>query len=279
MKTISENVSAIPRPVSAAGYFQLSRDFEKRFREGTWIPAKTMKIALLSSFTLNGLKEILLAQCGLSGIRASVYEAPYNQWAQEILDPSSALYAFAPELVILFADTASILGERYFRPYAPSSAGWQDWTDRQFEEFKGLVLLLKKRSNAKILLHNFEVPGYSPLGILESKQAFGFIEAVETLNQKLREAFKKNSQVYLLDYNGFLSRTGKHGAADPKMFYLADMKLDLQKMPGLVNEYMGMVRPLAGLAKKCLVLDLDNTLWGGVAGEDGMEGIRLGPTP
>lgn len=279
MKTISENIFSIPEPATAAGYVSLARDFEKKFREGTWMPAKTLKIALLSSFSLNGLKEILTAKGGLSGIGLQVYEGPYNQWGQEILDPSSGLYAFAPELVILFADTASLLGEKYFRPYAPSSGNWQEWTDRQFEEFKGLVLFLQKRSNAKILLHNFEVPAYSPLGILEAKQEFGWVEAVETLNQKLRQTFKKDSQVYLLDYNAFLSRIGKQGAVDPKMLYLADMKLDLQKMPALAGEYMGMIRPLAGLSKKCLVLDLDNTLWGGVAGEDGIDGIRLGPDP
>lgn len=266
-------------PQSAAAYLALGKDFVQRFKEGQWTPVKTIKMALLSSFSVDGLKEILFAKCAVSGIHALIYSSGYNQWAQEILNPSSGLYEFSPDLVIVFVDSGALLGEKAFRPYAASSGSWKDWTQDQFGAWMGFLDILKKRLKGKILVHNFEVPFYSPLGFLELKQSSGIFEAVETLNQKLKKAFKKDSQVYFLDYNAFVSRIGSQSIADPKMFYLADMKLDFQKMPELAEDYMGLIRPLLGLAKKCLVMDLDNTLWGGLAGEEGMEGIRLGPSP
>ncbi|NYC93870.1 FkbH-like protein [Clostridium acetobutylicum] len=101
---------------------------------------------------------------------------------------------------------------------------------------------------------------------------------VETINLELRNQFKNVDRVYIFDYDKFLSRIGKGIERDYKMYYLGDMKLDMKYVPELCREYMNYVKPIMSSIKKCLVLDLDGTLWGGVVGEDGIEGIKLGPT-
>ena len=240
---------------------------------------KGIKIALLSSFTANGIKEVLSVKCHELGINAEFYVSGYNQYAQEILDTNGSLYKFNPDLIILIIDSRSIFGNNYLLPYGIGDNKRKKFMDDKLQEIKSLVKKLKLYSEAKILLHNFEVPIFSPLGILENKQEFGFIESVEALNSKLRDTFKNDKQVFVFDYDAFCSKIGKNDAIDYKMYYLGDMKLNLQYIPELCNEYMAYIKPIASITRKCIVLDLDNTLWGGIIGEDGLEGIKLGPTP
>lgn len=238
---------------------------------------RTLRIAVLSSFTLSGIKETIYLKCLEAGIQADLYVGGYNQIAQETHDPKSGLYAFDPSLVIIFLDTRSILGELYLNPYSISAADRRRWCADQERELTELLTRIKDRSTGKILLHNFEVPTHSPLGILESKQDFGFHESLEALNAALRAAARNDPRIFLFDYDQFCSRLGKRQMTDPKMYYLGDIKLGFDHVADLASAYLSYLKPLAGLSRKCAVVDLDNTLWGGVLGEEGIEGIKLGP--
>ena len=107
----------------------------------------------------------------------------------------------------------------------------------------------------------------------------GLVEFIEKLNGDLRDELKSDSQCFVFDYDSFLSNIGKREAFDYKMYYLADIKIDLSYLPELANQYLAYIKPLISMTKKCIVLDLDNTLWGGIVGEDSAKGIKLGPTP
>ncbi len=260
-------------------YFSVYRHIKQEFKEKQLSYDKTIKISILSSFTIKGLKEVLFVKCCESGILPQFYIGNYNQYFQEILNLESELYKFTPDIIIIFIDTMTVWGEQYFLPYLISDKERKEWVGEKANEMQSLTQRIKERSSAKIILHNYEVPVYSPLGILENKHEFGFIEATEGLNSCLRSTFKSDNQVFVFDYNSFCSRIGKKNVMDHKMYYLGDMKLDLKYMPLLANEYLSYIKPLMSINKKCIVLDLDNTLWGGVIGEDGLEGIKLGPTP
>lgn len=216
---------------------------------------KKVKVALLASFTIQGLKEVLAVKCAEWGVEADIYIPGYNQYRQEILDSGSGLYQFDPDVMFLFV------------------------TEIQKDNLIELVEAFKSQGKGVVVVHNFEVPVYSPLGILENKQPHGIIESVQEQNRQLEEHFRQDKSVFVFDYDAFCSKVGKRNLADPKMYYLGDFRLDMQKFPQLADEYMGYLIPLLQLNKKCLVLDLDDTLWGGVVGEDGLEGIKLGPTP
>jgi len=225
------------------------------------------------------MKEVLFVKCCQIGVLPEIYVADYNQYSQEILDANSEIYKFDPDLVILFIDSRTILGEQYLSPYSISEKQREDWVKEKSREMKSLVDKIKEKSNSKILLHDFEVPLHSPLGIMDNKEKFGFKESIIKLNLELSENFKDDAQVFVFDYDGFCSGIGKKNIMDYKMYYIGDIKIDLQHMPELCNEYLAYIKPLMALTKKCIVLDLDNTLWGGVVGEEGLEGIKLGPTP
>ena len=275
----NKEMIAEKRIMGISDYVNLSRDIEKEIEKGKKESGKTIKIAILSSFTIKGLKETLLVKCCESGILPEFYVGDYNQYSQEILDENSRLYQFDPDLIIIFIDTMTILGDHYFLPYRISEEERRNWLDETYREITSLIQKIKERSSAKILLHNFEVPIFSPLGIVENKENFGFIESIQAFNAFLRNGFKDDNQVFIFDYDSFCSKIGKRNIMNYKMYYLGDIKLDFQYIPELCNEYLSYIKPQMSIIKKCIVLDLDNTLWGGIIGEDGLEGIKLGPSP
>lgn len=278
MKTLTEIVAS--RPIRGiSDYFSLDKEIESAMSCNDLMNEKSMNIAVVSSSTINGIKETLRVQCGEFDLLAKLYIGGYNQYAQEILNPRSGLYGFNPDLVIIFVDTRAIAGDLFFVPYEISNDDRRVWIDEKVDELCTLARTVSERSSAKVILHNFEEPTYSPLGLVENKQELGFIESIELINRVLRDRFKKNNQIFVFDYNAFCSQIGKQNVLDYKMYYLGDIKVNPKYIPHLCREYTGYIRALAGLRKKCIVLDLDNTLWGGVVGEDGLEGIRLGPTP
>ena len=260
-------------------FLDLSQKIEQEIESHPLSKHRTIKIALLASFTVKGIKEILLVECCRLGFLPSFYLGGYNQTMQEILNEESGLYQFDPDLIILFIDIQTMLGDLYFLPYGLSDPQRKDWVEEKFGQIVSLIQAAKNHSHARILLHNFEVPLYSPLGILENKQVFGFIESIQSLNDRLREMIKEDTRLFLLDYDAFCSKIGKPNVTDKKMYYLGDMKLSWNYMPQLCHVYLSYIKPLLALTKKCIVLDLDNTLWGGIIGEDGFERIQLGPTP
>lgn len=239
---------------------------------------KIINIHLLSSFTDRSIGVEILKKCEEIGVKVSLSSNGYNQYVQEILNPGSALYQNNPQLIIFFIDVRSILGDYFFLPYQLTTEERHKFIDNKLAELLSLVETIKHYSQAKILFHNFEVPIYSTIGILEHKEAFGLKEAIEFLNHKLRSVFKNDPQVFLFDFNEFCSKIGKKHVFDYKMYYLADMKVNMRFVSALCGEYIAFIKAMLFMAKKCIVLDLDNTLWGGIVGEDGVEGIKLGPT-
>lgn len=240
---------------------------------------KKIKIALLSSFTLNGLPEILKVKCNEKNIDCQIYLGGYNQYSQEILDKNSEMYEFNPNIVFLLIDTRSILGNLFFLPYSISSHERKNLIDQKFSEITNLISSFQQKSSAKLVISNFNIPTSSPYGIADSKSEFGFHEMIQTLNLKLQETIQNFESVYLYDFNSFVTKFGEDNIFNYRNFFFGDVKVELNHLPYLGNEFFSYIIAFLGLTKKCIVLDLDNTLWGGIVGEDGFDGICLGLAP
>ena len=93
------------------------------------------------------------------------------------------------------------------------------------------------------------MPTYSPLGIVENKEMYGYIESIEDVNRILREKCKSNNQVYIYDYNAFCSQLGKANVLDSKMYYMADLKLKTQFIPTLCGDYTKYIQAIALLTR------------------------------
>jgi FkbH-like protein len=261
----------IPNERKLSDYIAKSAIIDSRALE------KQIRVAILSSFTLNGIEETLRVKCFEQKVRCSTYVSRYNQYNQDILDPNSDLYKFLPDISLLIIDTRSILKNLFYTPYSVSSEERQKYIDNRARELLTLVKTFTKRSNSKLIINNFNIATYSPYGICEVKVEYGLKQMIEDLNSKLNSLLRSEPAVYIYDFNAFVTKYGEGNVFDYRQFLVGDIKVALNYIPYLAEDWMAYIKPTLGLNRKCIVLDLDNTLWGGIVGEDGYEGIELGP--
>tara|TARA_A100001037_G_C15107503_1_gene617213 strand:+ start:58 stop:1803 length:1746 start_codon:yes stop_codon:yes gene_type:complete len=238
--------------------------------------AKKLKVAILSSFTINGISEVLQVKCSELGIRYQSYVAGYNQYTQELLDPQSKYYDFSPDVTFLIIDARNFLGENFIFPYDMSEHDRKSLVSEKIYHIENLIKNFQKNLNSKLIIANFNIPNYSPNGVIETKIDFGFHEMIEELNNSLRNISKNNNSVYVYDFNQFVSKYGEKNIFDYRQFHLGDIQIALNFIPYFAYDLMSYIKPITGTNRKCIVLDLDNTLWGGIVGEDGFDGIDLG---
>ncbi len=236
---------------------------------------KRIKVALLSSFTIDPLSIYLDIKSRLVQLYPEIYVAPFNQYQQEILDENSGLYAFKPDVIILAVQTDVLLNENFFSDFVKLADVGQYQTEI-LDRIQTIVSMLTARTNAMILVNNFMVPSFTPFGILDNKADCGFRTFFIELNQKLADLYEGSSQVYVVDLEAAAGKHGKLRCSDPKLYYRGSLLFSESFLPVIADEYMGYIKALKNLTRKCIVLDLDNVLWGGIIGEDGLEGIQLG---
>ena len=237
---------------------------------------KKLKVAILSSFTLNGLSEILHVKSSDLGIRYQSYLGGYNQYNQELLDSQSEYYKFSPDVTFLILDIRNFLGKNFHFPYSISNNERKLLVSEKINQIENIIKCFEKNLNSKLIITNFNIPSYSPNGITETKSDFGFHEMIEELNSSLRNISKTHSSVYVYDFNHFVSKYGEKNIFDYRQFHVGDIQIALNFIPSFAYDLMSYIKPITGTNKKCIVLDLDNTLWGGIVGEDGFDGIELG---
>lgn len=240
-------------------------------------PAQRVRIAIIGSSTLDHVRKYLEVDCRLAGLVPEFYVGPFGQYAQDILDPSSPLYEFAPDIIIVAVHGRAIFPDLYDYPFDLDAEARQAAAHDVIERVASLLAQLTARSSALVLLHTFATPQYSPLGILDLRDSLGQSSLFQAINGGIAERVRKDlPSVHLVDEDRVYGRVGKQNVTDPRLWFLARMGISAGALGALSQEYMRFIKALKGQTRKCLVLDLDNTLWGGVVGEDGSHGIALG---
>ena len=240
---------------------------------------KRIKIGFLSSFTINGLPEVMRVKCEQMGISAQIHLGGYNQYNQDILDANSKLYEFKPEITFLILDIRSVLGDFFYFPYQTKEEENKKFIEEKVDELINLVNIFTKNSSSKLIISNLHIPFFSPYGISETNSSFGYHDAILQFNKILKEKIQGIDSAYLFDFNGFVSKYGEDNIFDYQNYFFGDIKIALNHIPNLAEYLISYVIGYLGITKKCIVLDLDNTLWGGIVGEDGFDGIQIGPQP
>ena len=237
---------------------------------------KKIRIAILSSFTIKGLEDVFKVKCYENKILSKTYLSGYNQYQQEILNEESQLYKFKPDIIFIILDTRHILGDLFYSPYSITQNERKKIVDIKISEIKNMLFKLSESTESKIVFSNFTIPTYSPYGICESKEEYGIKQIVSEINNEIQDYFKNKNSVYIYDFNSFITKFGEKNVFDFNYYYSGDVKIAFNFLPHLAEELVGYIKPIVGLNRKCIVLDLDNTLWGGVIGEDGFNKIKLG---
>ncbi len=252
----------------------LRREIEKAT---SWSPPLTpVKVALLSSFSIEFVEPALVVHGFLSGLAVQIHRGGFGQFRQEIVDPDSRLYAFGPEFVILAVEGEDWAPMLYDQFLDHDEASLNACIGQICDETRALVQALRRRSAATVLMHNFAPPRRRQLGILDAQLARGQAQWVHRMNEALAAVCRDAQGMYVVDYAGLVARFGATRWYDERMRLYARAPIAADQWGHLAAEYMRYCRAVRGLTKKCVVVDLDNTLWGGVLGEDGPYGIRLG---
>jgi len=240
---------------------------------------KRIKIGFLSSFTINGLPEVMRIKCEQMEISAQTHLGGYNQYNQDILDTNSKLYEFKPDITFLILDIRSMLGDFFYFPYQTKGEENKKFIEDKVDELINLANIFTKNSSSKLIISNLHIPFFSPYGIAETNSSFGYHDAILYFNKILKGKIQGIDSAYLFDFNGFVSKYGEDNIFDYQNYFFGDIKIALNYIPNLAEYLISYVIGYLGITKKCIVLDLDNTLWGGIVGEDGFDGIQIGPQP
>lgn len=239
-----------------------------------------INIALLSSFTLNGFEDVLHRACDAAGIAGEVYCAGYNQLHQEILDPESGLWKFRPDITFLFTNAEKALGDIMVNPFAfKTPDDRRAHTAGRLAAMTGLMDAFIKNCTGLLVVGNVPYPAHSPFGIQEGKIKMSVGDMVTMFNAGLKNAALAEKRIFVSDMVAFFTRHGARAIVHDPFYYIGDIYIQPVFMDSLATECLSFIKPLAGKAKKCIVLDLDGTLWGGIVGEDGIEGIKLDTKP
>jgi FkbH-like protein len=225
------------------------------------------RIAILGASTTVLLTPVLRTLCFRDRIRAEFYEGLYGSVDQEILDAASGLASFRPDIVILLAHWRSLQlpaiseeeGARVDKIAAAQSARWK----RLHETF-----------GCHIIQQAFDFPAAEAHGYLANSLPGGRRRMIRLLNLRLQEA--AGSHASILDTPLLQCAAGMHWQ-DQSQWYNFQQHPSTESLPMLADALTAHLRAVLGLTRKVLVTDLDNTLWKGVVGEDGLEGIKIGP--
>jgi len=239
------------------------------------LPRTQCRIAFLRSFTLEPVLPLLAAAAMLRGVDVTTYVGDFNRYAQELLDPRSPLDRFEPDVVVLAVQTRDLLPELWDDATHVSCAQAEHVLQRALGELRAWLGAYRARSRAHIVVHNFEVPERPGAGILDAQSPDGQAHVLHDLNRRLAAMARELPGVSILDYDGLVARVGRSRWHDERKWLTARMPIAAAGLWPLAAEYLRFVVALRGRLAKALVCDLDNTLWGGVLGEDGMDGLQL----
>lgn len=230
-----------------------------------------MKIAVLGSFTTTQLCQFLDLFLFAAGIEADILEGPYGSTRQEILDPGSGLSAFSPSVLIIASDLSDLRD----RPSLSSArAEAAQIVERQLAEWRELWSMADARLHCQIIQNNFVLPLQRVLANHEMRMAGSLGSFAAEMNRAFAALAIPGVTIHDVDF--LAAAAGRRHWCDPRFAYHAKLPC----APEFLVEYgfnlSSIITAQFGISKKCLALDLDNTLWGGVIGDDGLEGIVLG---
>ena len=230
-------------------------------------PRRRARLAITGSFTTLQLSKILPLAALREGIELQVWEAPFGQYRQELLDRGSSLYRSQPDVILIAVHEGEL--QLPFLSDTPAED-----VERELVRWTSLWEAVARYSSARVIQFNFALPPESPLGHLGARLPGSRYAMAYAVNSGLGTAAGTN--VSIVDCERLSAVVGKELWFDPRYWHLSKQAVSLQALPLLARHITALVAADLGLARKCLVLDLDNTVWGGVIGEDGLAGIRVG---
>lgn len=245
--------------------------FLPKIRQRPATSVTPVRLAVLGGATTSQLTAILDLFLFAGCIDAEIYESDYGVFRQEILDPQSGLHRFRPQIVFL-ATSRRDLGHQPAASDHPKAV--EAAAQAEVEDWAAMWQAAHDHLGCQIIQNNFDTPPWRAFGNLESSHAAAAGSFVELVNRELRA--RAPQFVCIHDLDGLVASVGRWNWGDERFFHLAKLPCAPEHLVTYAHSVAALVAAHLGRSRKCLVLDLDRTLWGGVIGDDGLGGIALG---
>lgn len=231
------------------------------------------RVAVLGGSTTAEMKDMLELFLLDMGIRPTFHESGYNRYAEDVLYPEGGLRDFAPELVVIHTSSVNIAR---WPGFADSADEVDALVQAEFARFEALWQRIEADYGCAVIQNNFELPQFRATGNLDAYATAGRTRFVALLNERFASAARERPQLHLNDIHTLAARFGLDRWYDLPARHAYKYAMSVAALPQVAHSVASIVSALLGKSRKCLVLDLDNTLWGGVIGDDGLGGIQIG---
>jgi len=234
---------------------------------------KDIRIAVLGGSTFNEvieLAEILLLQ---SGFRPEFHQSEYGRFYEDAVLEPEEIAAFKPDLIYIHTSSINI---KNLPPVSCTEAGLPSFVEAEMGRYRAIWSSLGSAVGCQIIQNNFDLPAHAILGNLDAVSPGGATRFINELNRQFALEAAANPSLTLQDLAGISARVGLNHWFDPDRWYSYKIANTVEGSFAIAKSLAALVRAMYGRTRKVLVLDLDNTLWGGVIGDDGADKIVLG---
>lgn len=231
------------------------------------------RIAVLGGSTTHDIIRILELFLLNQGISPLFYESEYGQYWQDAMFENEELEAFHPDLIYIHTSNRNIT------LYPQISDSREEIAEKQTEVFRHFEQMWNKLEgnyHCPIIQNNFEYPYYRVLGNKEASDIHGKIRFISGLNELFYRYAEKHENFYINDMNYMAAAYGLEKWSDPFFWHMYKYCMCMQAIPEFAFNLSHIIKAIFGKNKKALVLDLDDTLWGGIVGDDGPENLEIG---
>jgi FkbH-like protein len=232
-----------------------------------------VRLAVLGGTTTNEVVDLLEVLLLADGFRPTFYQSEYNKYYEDAVLESEKLREFQPDLAYIHTHWLNI---QQFPTAGCSETDFQILVRGETARFQNIWNSLHENIGCQVIQNNFEHPSLGVLGNLDAVAYDGQTRFVYELNLEFAKAANRNRKLLLQDLNTLAGRTGHARWFDWPRWYSYKILTTPEGSLAIARSLAAMIGSMLGRAKKCLILDLDNTLWGGVIGDDGLDRIQIG---
>ena len=231
------------------------------------------KIAILGGSTTHDIRLVLELFLLNYGLEPEFYESEYNQFYEDVMFDNPKLHSFQPDIIYVHTSGRNI--QKY--PKLTDSAEQVDnMFESEYQHYEEFWEKIKKTYSCTIIQNNFEMPYYRLMGNMEASDIHGKLNYRMRLNEKIYAYARKNENFLVNDICYLSACYGVEEWSDPFYWHMYKYALAVPAIPEFAYNLANIIKSIYGKNKKGLVLDLDNTLWGGVVGDDGVENLEIG---
>ncbi len=231
------------------------------------------KIAILGGSTTHDVKDMLELFLLHHGIRPEFYESEYNMYWQDAMFPNEELEGFAPDIIYVHTSNRNIT--RY-PELNEDEASVEELLKETSEHFATMWDRLAKVYGCPVIQNNFEFPFWRLQGNREAVDVHGRVNFITRLNLIFADYARTHSNFFINDLNYLSAYYGLEKWSDPFYWHMYKYAMAMPAIPYLAHSVANIIKSIYGKNKKAFALDLDNTLWGGVVGDDGAENLAVG---